>query len=279
MRSRLAASVTTHAGAGVAQPVLDALVAVEHRHRQQDRRVLVGAEEDRGGLGQRRQQRGHAVPALDAVGGEHVGEPVREVLQLAEARRAARCPRSPPRPSRACRAGACRTRRRRCCSARAPPSGAPRASPRSCRARTSGSSSLFESTAPRSVPSPPRSPRSTCRSATPPAPCRRCRPCRPRSGGPIRAAAARGGRAQADGQARRSRRRSRAADTGRSLATISVLVSSIGSRSTCGNTSPIVAVSTFSRSSWSSGWPAFTITTPPGASRSRTSSKNSSVAR
>ena len=49
-----------------------------------------------------------------------------------------------------------------------------------------------------------------------------------------------------------------------------MLVSSIGSRSTVGNTSPIVAVSTFSRSSWPSGWPAFTITTPPGASRSRT---------
>jgi hypothetical protein len=37
-------------GAGVAQAMLDPLVAVQHRHRQQDRPVLVGAEEDRGGL-------------------------------------------------------------------------------------------------------------------------------------------------------------------------------------------------------------------------------------
>ena len=35
---------------GVAQAVLDALVAVEHRHRQQDRAQLPGAEEHRRGL-------------------------------------------------------------------------------------------------------------------------------------------------------------------------------------------------------------------------------------
>ena len=69
----------------VAQPVLDALVAVEDRHRQQDRPALVGAEEDGRRLRQRRQQRRDAVAALDAVGLEHVREPVREVLQLAEA--------------------------------------------------------------------------------------------------------------------------------------------------------------------------------------------------
>ena len=80
-------------GARVAQPVLDALVAVEHRHRQQDRAALVGAEEHGGGLGQRRQQRGHAILALDAVGLERAREAVRQVLQLAEAPRGARVPR------------------------------------------------------------------------------------------------------------------------------------------------------------------------------------------
>ena len=69
-------------------------------------------------------------------------------------------------------------------------------------------------------------------------------------------------------EARRQRRDGRRAGARRtaaaSLATISVLVGSIGSRSTCGKTSPIVAVSTFSSSSWPSGWPALTISTPPG---------------
>ena len=84
MRSRFAVSVTTSLRARVAQPVLDALVPVEHGHRQQDRAALVGAEEDRGGLRQRRQQRGHAVAALDADRLEHVREPVRELLELPE---------------------------------------------------------------------------------------------------------------------------------------------------------------------------------------------------
>ena len=48
-------------------------------------------------------------------------------------------PASPPTPSRAGRGRACRRRRGRCCSARAPPSGGARTSPRSCRARTCGS--------------------------------------------------------------------------------------------------------------------------------------------
>ena len=44
----------------------DALVAVEHRHRQQHRAELPGAEEDRGGLRRRRQDDGHPVAALHA---------------------------------------------------------------------------------------------------------------------------------------------------------------------------------------------------------------------
>ena len=72
-------------GLGVAQPVLDALVAVKHRHRQEDRSALVGADEHRRGLGQRGQQRGHAVLAFNTRRLEHVGEAVGQILQLAEA--------------------------------------------------------------------------------------------------------------------------------------------------------------------------------------------------
>ena len=61
----------------------DAVVAVEHRHREQDRGRLVGAEERGGGLGRRRQQHRDAVAALDAVGRQDVGEAVGELLQLA----------------------------------------------------------------------------------------------------------------------------------------------------------------------------------------------------
>ena len=71
-------------GARVAQPVLDALVAVQHGHREQDRAALVGAQEDRGRLWQRRQQRGDAVAPLDADRLEHVREPVGELLELPE---------------------------------------------------------------------------------------------------------------------------------------------------------------------------------------------------
>ena len=101
----------------VGDAVADALVPVQHGHREQDRARLPGAEEHRGRLGRRRQQHRDAVPALDAVLAQHVRALGREVLQLAPARPSARCRASPPRPSRACRAGACRTRRRRCCSA------------------------------------------------------------------------------------------------------------------------------------------------------------------
>ncbi len=71
--------------ARVAQAVLDALVPVEHRHREQDRAALVGAEEDRRRLGERRQERGHAVAALHPHRLQHVRKPVRELLELAEA--------------------------------------------------------------------------------------------------------------------------------------------------------------------------------------------------
>ena len=100
----------------------------------------------------------------------------------------------------------------------------------------------------------PRSQRSTCRSAIRPAPGR---PCRPRR---RRAARRGGGRRRARSGLSASRRpgtaeRSRSADSGAALATSRVLVTSIGSRITCGSASPIVAVSTFSRSSSPSGWP------------------------
>ena len=69
-------------GARVREPVLDPVVAVEDGHRQQDRAELPGAEEDRGRLGRRRQHDGDPVTALDAAGGERVGRPVRQILQL-----------------------------------------------------------------------------------------------------------------------------------------------------------------------------------------------------
>ena len=64
-----------------------------------------------------------------------------------------------------------------------------------------------------------------------------------------------------------------------SVPSSTVLVGSAGSRTTVPNTSAMVAPSTCSRSSEPSGWPALTTTTPPGRRRSRTSAKNSLVAR
>ena len=72
-------------GARVAQAVLDALVAVEDGHREQDRAALVGAEEDRRRLGQRGEQRRDAVAALHPDRLQHVGEAIGQVLELAEA--------------------------------------------------------------------------------------------------------------------------------------------------------------------------------------------------
>ena len=72
----------------VGDAVADALVSVEHRHRQQDRARLPGTEEHGGRLGRRRQQHRDAVPALDTVVAQHVRALCREVLQLAPADRA-----------------------------------------------------------------------------------------------------------------------------------------------------------------------------------------------
>ena len=63
--------------------MLDRVLAVEDRHREQDRAELPDAEEDRGSLGRRRQHHGDAVTALDAVIGERVRRLVREILELA----------------------------------------------------------------------------------------------------------------------------------------------------------------------------------------------------
>jgi hypothetical protein len=72
-------------GLRVAQPMGDPLVAVEHRHRKQDRAHLPRAEEHGSGLGRRRQHDRDAIAALHAMPTQDVGEPVREVLQLAPA--------------------------------------------------------------------------------------------------------------------------------------------------------------------------------------------------
>ena len=64
MRSALACVGDQHLGAGVGQPVADPVVAVEHRHREQDRPHLPGPEERGRGLRRRRQQHRHPVAAL-----------------------------------------------------------------------------------------------------------------------------------------------------------------------------------------------------------------------
>ena len=63
--------------------MVDRLLAVEDRHREQDRAELPDAEEDRGGLRRRRQHDGDPVTAPDAVTGERMRRLVREVLELA----------------------------------------------------------------------------------------------------------------------------------------------------------------------------------------------------
>ena len=69
----------------VVDAVADAVVAVEDRHREQDRAGLEGAEEGGGGLGGRRQQHRDAVTLLYTVRAQHVREAVRPLLQLAPA--------------------------------------------------------------------------------------------------------------------------------------------------------------------------------------------------
>ena len=70
-------------GLRVADAVTDAVVAVQHRHREQDRAALPGAEERGRGLGRRGEQHRDTVALLYTVGAQHVREPVRELLQLA----------------------------------------------------------------------------------------------------------------------------------------------------------------------------------------------------
>ena len=130
-RGAFSASVTRRRASRVGEPMLDPVVAVEHRHREQDRAELPDAEEDRRRLGRRRQDDGDAVATGHAPRGERVGRLVREILELAPVELARPSRRSSPTPSRACRADACRRRRRRCCSARARPSGGRHTSPRS----------------------------------------------------------------------------------------------------------------------------------------------------
>ncbi len=63
--------------------MLDAVVAVEHRHRDQDAPNLPRAEEDRRGFGRGRAADGDPVAFADAVGLQHVGGPVGQRLLLA----------------------------------------------------------------------------------------------------------------------------------------------------------------------------------------------------
>ena len=63
----------------------DPLVAVEHRHREQDRPQLPGGEEDRGRLRGGREDDRDPVAALDPAVAQQVRGPVGEVLELAPA--------------------------------------------------------------------------------------------------------------------------------------------------------------------------------------------------
>ena len=108
---------------------------------------------------------------------------------------------------------------------------------------------------------------------------RRCRPRRRPAAAPAAPRSARDGRQRGRQRAARGGAAC-AAETARSAAT-SMRVASArpGRAATAAKTSPIVAPSTCSSSSQPSGWPTLMITMPPGASRSRASSKNSRVVR
>ena len=67
----------------VQETMVDRFLAVEDRHREQESTELPDTEEDRSGLGCRRQHHGDAVTAFDAAIGERVRGLVREILQLA----------------------------------------------------------------------------------------------------------------------------------------------------------------------------------------------------
>ena len=66
----------------VREPVLDPVVAVEHRHREQDRAELPDTEEDRRRLRRRRQHDRHPVATGHTPRGERVRRLVRQILQL-----------------------------------------------------------------------------------------------------------------------------------------------------------------------------------------------------
>src|SRR5512133_179175 len=68
--------------ARIVESVPDRIVAIQHRHRKQDRAQLPGTEEDRSGLGGWRQDDRHAVSTLDPVRSERVCSLVREILKL-----------------------------------------------------------------------------------------------------------------------------------------------------------------------------------------------------
>ena len=70
-------------GAGILQPVGDRVDAEQHRERQRDGAELVDGDVDRRDLRRLRQQDRDAVAARNAVGGEHIGEPVRGLAQRA----------------------------------------------------------------------------------------------------------------------------------------------------------------------------------------------------
>ena len=116
--------------------MLDPVVAVEHRHREQDRAELPDAEEDRRRLGRRGEHHRDTVAARRHRAPRACARHwlARSCSSPQTSSRSGR--RSSPRSSPACRAGACRRRRRRCCSAPEPPSvggaPAPRSSARSC---------------------------------------------------------------------------------------------------------------------------------------------------
>ena len=59
------------------------VVAVQHRHREQDPAQLPDPEEDRRRLRRRRQHDRHPVAPLDPEPAEHVRRLVREVMELA----------------------------------------------------------------------------------------------------------------------------------------------------------------------------------------------------
>ena len=74
-----------HLGLGVVEPVHDRVVAVQHRHGEQDRLHLVGGQEAGRDLGRGRGHHRHPVPLADPQPPQGVGRPVGEPAHVAEA--------------------------------------------------------------------------------------------------------------------------------------------------------------------------------------------------